>query len=310
MPENEIMLSIMIETYNQEKYISETLESILKQSYSFPYEIIVGNDCSTDGTAKILDKYALEYPQILVIHNKKNLGAMGNYYNVLSKTNGKYIMDCAGDDYWLPGKVQNQIEYLENHPDVDCIYGKVTGIDGDGNKKAINWGSETEGFDDIFKCIDKIPPATMCFKREIMEQYLKDVKPQEKNWKMEDYPFYLWCSRNKKIEFINQYYASYRILDNSVSHSTDLNKKISFYESIQDVRLFFINKYDLDVSYKQYTEDFHNRSLYHFCINEKKIKDGLNYYQNIIAKTKKDRIIWLLVKLNLYNSIYKLLKRK
>ncbi|MEE1211697.1 MAG: glycosyltransferase [Treponema sp.] len=104
---DELIFSVVVIAYNQEKYIEKTLDSILSQEHSYSYEIIIGDDCSSDKTPQIIEEYRKSYPSIVKpIYNSKNLGAMNNYYNTISKVKGKYIMICGGDDYWLPLKVE------------------------------------------------------------------------------------------------------------------------------------------------------------------------------------------------------------
>lgn len=234
----------MLETYNQESFIKETMESIINQNFSFPYEIIIGDDCSKDKTPEILDEYAKKYPQITVIHNKENLGAMGNYYNVLSKTRGKYIMDCAGDDYWLPGKVKTQINYMEKHPDVGMCYGQAKNWNE--NKKqfeAFNIGEKCEKFQDIFLG-NSIPALTVCLRGNLIRKYLDDVKPQNRNWRMEDLPEWLWFAKESKIKYLPQTFGVYRVQSESESHFVDEEKKQLFEKSCNDIRLYYVEKYN------------------------------------------------------------------
>jgi len=113
------LVSIVCITYNQEKYIGEALDSLLMQQTSFPYEIIVADDVSSDGTQAICEKYAKRYPEIIhYIRREKNVGGMMNEYMAVQEAKGKYIAFCEGDDYWIDvNKLQQQVDFLESHPD-------------------------------------------------------------------------------------------------------------------------------------------------------------------------------------------------
>lgn len=112
-------LSIMVVTYNQEQYISECLDSILAQEINFSYEIIVGDDCSTDTTGQILDTYAAKHSCISVKHHPKNLGHVKNWEYCLNQCQGEYIAILEGDDYWTDmHKLQRQADYLDKHAEV------------------------------------------------------------------------------------------------------------------------------------------------------------------------------------------------
>lgn len=116
--ENEsVLVSVIVLTYNQEKYIAQALDSILMQKTNFDFEILVGDDASTDGTQKILQMYQQRYPNIVkVFRREKNLGPTKNAYELFLIAKGKYLASCEGDDYWLsPDKLNIQISFLENH---------------------------------------------------------------------------------------------------------------------------------------------------------------------------------------------------
>lgn len=244
------LLTILIETYNQECFIKQTIESILNQDYWFDYEIIIGDDCSTDKTPVILDEYAKRFPQIKVIHNPKNLGAMGNYYNIVTKAKGKYIMDCAGDDYWLPGKVKKQILYLEKHPNIGMCYGTVKVLE---NSEFLD---NLMGFDKpTFKNLlygNRVPALTVCFRNNLFKKYYKDVEPQNKPWLMEDYPLWLWLSKESRIKFFPDTFGVYRILSESASHSIDSVKVNKFNESIYQIKDFYSKKYNKEKLLEKY----------------------------------------------------------
>ena len=119
------MVSVIVLTYNHEKYIKEALDSILMQKVNFDYEILIGDDASSDNTVKILKKYQNRYPNIIRLFlNKINLGGTYNAYNVLINAKGKYVATCEGDDYWTDvNKLQIQVNYLEKNKDlVGCTH--------------------------------------------------------------------------------------------------------------------------------------------------------------------------------------------
>lgn len=116
-------LSVFVVTYNQEQYIRQALDSILMQQVNFDYEIIIGEDCSTDATPAICDEYAAKCPAIRVFHHQKNLGLIKNWEFVLNHCHGEYIAMIEGDDYWTdPHKLQTQVDFLDAHPDVALTF--------------------------------------------------------------------------------------------------------------------------------------------------------------------------------------------
>lgn len=113
--EEDIVVSVIILTYNQERYIAQAIEGVLMQRTDYPMEIIVSDDCSNDSTPEICRHYAELHPdKIRFIANKKNKGLVDNYFDTLLLVKGRYVADCAGDDYWSdPDKLDRQIAILE-----------------------------------------------------------------------------------------------------------------------------------------------------------------------------------------------------
>lgn len=113
----EVEVSVILITYNQENYIRKALDSILQQKTSFEYEIIIGDDCSTDTTPIIIKEYIRQYgSKIKAVFRKKNIGATRNSAGITSKAKGKYLAFLEGDDYWCDEqKLQIQYDFLEKH---------------------------------------------------------------------------------------------------------------------------------------------------------------------------------------------------
>ena len=115
-----LKFSVCVVTYNQEKYIEQCLQSLVDQVTAFDYEIIVGDDCSTDSTRTIIENLYKKYPEkIKPIYHKNNIGATENYRIVHLAASGKYVAHMDGDDYALPGKLQKQFNALESNP--ECV---------------------------------------------------------------------------------------------------------------------------------------------------------------------------------------------
>lgn len=118
-------VSACIITYNQEDYIRECLDGALSQVVDFDYEIVIGEDKSTDSTLAICEEYAAKYPKLIrLLKRKDNLGMMGNWIETIKACDGKYIAMCEGDDYWTdPLKLQKQVDFLdENEEYVACFH--------------------------------------------------------------------------------------------------------------------------------------------------------------------------------------------
>lgn len=106
-------------TYNHERFIRQALESVLAQHVNFDYEIVVGEDCSTDGTRAILMDFYRRYPERIVpLLHDRNIGAMRNFQATLAACRGQYLAILEGDDYWTcEDKLKRQVDFLDQHPD-------------------------------------------------------------------------------------------------------------------------------------------------------------------------------------------------
>lgn len=119
-------VSVCVVTYNQEKYIRKCLQSIADQKTDFDFEVIVGDDASTDRTGEIVQEFAERYPKIFkaVLH-KKNIGPTQNYFSVHNLARGKYISHLDGDDYCLPGKLARLASHLDANPDCAIVWHRM-----------------------------------------------------------------------------------------------------------------------------------------------------------------------------------------
>jgi glycosyltransferase involved in cell wall biosynthesis len=119
-------ISICIVTYNQSNYIRRCVQSIAEQEVNCDFEIIVGDDCSTDGTSNELERLKNEYPHLIrIISHKTNVGPIDNYFSVHNAASGKYIAHLDGDDYALPGKLQVLKSYLDANPECNIVWHRM-----------------------------------------------------------------------------------------------------------------------------------------------------------------------------------------
>ena len=117
-------ISVCIITYNHEKYIRQCIEGVLCQELDYDYEIIIGEDCSKDGTLSICKELAAKYSdKIRLISRPSNIGMLKNWVSTIQECQGKYIAICEGDDYWTdPLKLQKQVDFLEKNPDYSLCF--------------------------------------------------------------------------------------------------------------------------------------------------------------------------------------------
>jgi glycosyltransferase involved in cell wall biosynthesis len=125
-----VKVSVCVVTYNQVEYVRECLQSLIDQRTDFGIEIIVGDDCSTDGTREIVREFALRYPSIVVaLLHEVNLGPAKNYLAVHGAASGEYVAHMDGDDYALPGKLAALVEVFDLNPSVNLAWHRMQILD-------------------------------------------------------------------------------------------------------------------------------------------------------------------------------------
>lgn len=130
-------VSVCIITFNQAAYIEQAVLSALDQVTTFDYEIVIGDDCSTDGTPALLKSLAQQYSRIRLLDRPRNLGINRNLASTVGECRGRYVALLEGDDYWTdPTKLQRQYEFLESRPDFAmCFHPAIARRDGEADTK-------------------------------------------------------------------------------------------------------------------------------------------------------------------------------
>ncbi|MCL1920421.1 MAG: glycosyltransferase [Kiritimatiellaeota bacterium] len=127
-------VSVRILTYNHERWIAEAIESVLMQECDFTFEIVIGEDCSTDKTRGICLDYQKRFPHIIrVLHSDTNVGIERNSLRTNARLRGEYVCAFEGDDYWLDTrKLQKQVDLMRKHPDASLCVAFTKTAHGDG----------------------------------------------------------------------------------------------------------------------------------------------------------------------------------
>ena len=151
MLSGDIKVSVIILTFNHEKYISQAIEGVLSQNTNFPFEMIIGDDASTDSTPEIINDYARRYPDIIrAVCRKNNLGPTRNGYECLLLARGEYLAACEGDDYWCDdSKLRKQVDFLDRNPDYSAVTHEVIAVDESGQPlrhQRISWISKKRDY--------------------------------------------------------------------------------------------------------------------------------------------------------------------
>ncbi|WP_286741017.1 glycosyltransferase family 2 protein [Psychrobacter sp. UBA3068] len=229
-----IELSVCVVCYNQEKYIAECLESLVSQETNFKFEIIVGEDCSTDNTRIIVQQYVDRYPHLIrPIFYRKNVGAVENIKQVYIAAKGKYIAHIDGDDLAFPAKLQKQFDILESNIDCNICTHDVKQIDSNGEFK--NRGlTHPQGKYDIFHLYQNLPffaHSSKMFRNKYDSNFWEELL---NNPKILDIDIHVASLESDYIYHTNEMLGAYRV---GVGISFD-NKKINRDLSLGAERVF------------------------------------------------------------------------
>ena len=211
------LVSICCVTYNHQQYIHEAVNSFLIQRTSFPFEILIHDDASTDGTTDIVLEYAKRYPDIIkpIIQtvNQYKQGGLINPRFVFPKARGKYIALCEGDDYWTDEtKLEKQVLFLENNPDYVITYTDCQPFDENGILHT-DFGGNKRDLDSIelIKCTP-IYTLTACFRNVI-----KDIAPDLMSARFGDLVIWSLLGAHGRGKYLSEIKpAAYRVHEGGV----------------------------------------------------------------------------------------------
>ena len=231
MPEENgrMKVSVRLTTYNHEKFISQAIDSALMQKVNFDYEIVIGEDCSTDSTRKIVIDYQKKNPEkIRLLLPEKNYGMIRNSVEALQACRGEYVALLEGDDYWTsPYKLQRQVDFMDMHSDYALCFHPVEMIYEDNVQFCGRfWGNAVEKdtieLSDLFIYDNLIPTCSVVRRRGIFDCIPKWFYKVPYG----DWVSHLISAQYGKIGRIDEVMAAYRLHSNGAWTSlTELNKQ-------------------------------------------------------------------------------------
>jgi len=236
---NEVKVSIATVTYNHEEYIIEAMESVINQKTNFKFEMIIGEDCSSDSTKEIIREYETKYPDIIKpIYNTHNLGGRNNYLNVLNHCNGKYIAILDGDDVMMQGRLQKEVDFLEQNSNFSMVAHNMNIIDynhniiGETNSKFKKFEGSVS---DLVKYGCYVANSSVMYRKK----YLKlDIFETYHKTRYGDTFMHMIVSSSGKIGFIDEVLGLYRKHDNGITANQNLEQRLK----VLDIELGIVEK--------------------------------------------------------------------
>lgn len=240
---DEIKVSVAMTTYNHEEFIAQAIESVLMQQTDFEYELIIGEDCSTDQTRNIVQEYAEKHPNLIkTLLHPHNLGpahspGKHNFVSVLEACQGDYIAILEGDDYWIdPYKLQKQVEFLEANEDYVLVCANALRTS-DQNEfttarlKHIQLGEFDFSIRDLF-LRNPVITLTVMFRNYLIKKFPEIFFVSYHG----DWPLYMLLCQYGKGHFMNQVFGVYRSHNHSViSQYTGQRGIVELYEHLMNM---------------------------------------------------------------------------
>lgn len=209
-----ITVSIFMLTYNQEAFIAKAIEGVLMQKTSFRYQLVIGEDCSSDATRQICESYAAQYgDRIKLLPSPAvNAGLITNYMRTITACDGTYIAICDGDDYWIDeNKLKKQVGFLNCNPDFSIVYTAVNKLFTDGTLESYGYSfnKTTLIFEDLIHH-NSIFSVTALFKNPQLQG--TGIPAWIKNFPFGDWQTYLWILKDgSKVHYMDEVTAAYRM---------------------------------------------------------------------------------------------------
>lgn len=273
-----IKVSVCVPTFNHASYIAQMLDGALMQKTDFPFEIVIGDDASTDGAQAIIRKYAETYPGIIraFLHEEnqgpqspKEFAGRNNVLQLLKACRGEYVAMCEGDDYWTdPYKLQKQADLLDKHPEFAICHHNVMVIYEDGspertfnpdNQKAVST------IDDILQDRWFMATASWMYRNYFLTE---DFAPWHAAAAAGDWALSIQLAAKGEIGYIPEILGIYRKHSAGLSNvhaQTNLNFLKNRKEMFENVNLWLDRKYEntIKMTVARYEEQLEKLAVQH-----------------------------------------------
>lgn len=258
------LVTIICLVYNHEPYLRKCLDGFVMQKTTFPFEAIVHDDASTDGSTKIIRDYVEKYPNIIKsIYEVKNLygkGIIGKKIDAAMHACSKYIAFCEGDDYWIdPFKLQKQVDFLETHPDYTMCCNR-TKLYSEHTKSFIgenfcyDISKDIETKDIIYRTGLFISTCSILYKKNVKDNYPDYCK----QCVVGDYPSQIMCAMKGKTYYFNEAMSVYRVQNSSSWMGRQKWSALSE-SNIKRIHSMLIMFHGFACDYPKFKKEFNNK---------------------------------------------------
>lgn len=268
-----VLVSVVMSSYNHERYIGESIESVLNQSFG-DLELIITDDCSTDASQAVIAKYMHGDPRVNAVFHQKNMGITKTLNDGLDQVRGKYVCFLDSDDLWMQNKLERQLEILKQN-DTKLVWSEGEIIDGQGQKtgqlftRFLNAPPHRSG--NLFQqllCEQFILLQTMIFRSE----YLRNVRFDSELKYVNDHRFLVDLALDHEFLFMPEHLAKYRVHGGNIT----FKKEVEWAKDKIRIRRYFLDAYSDRLSQRAKADIIYQIGFYLSRLGDK--KEAKKYY--------------------------------
>lgn len=277
MKSKDIKVSACIIAYNHEKFIRKCLDGAVNQEIAYDYEIVIGEDKSTDETLKICKEYHEKYPHLIkIIKRSENLGMTGNWLGTLESCSGDFIALCEGDDFWTdPLKLSKQVDFLIENETYALCGSKIQSLDEAGNRnesQGKKFGPVT--LEDVLRK-NEFTTCTVTLRRKALK-----IPPFKNFHRFFTVDWPLWCSLLESGDGFNFNYISAQYNIHSEGATSGRNRINTLKNKLED-RLLMIENFP---EKKKVIKSYGSKIILHYIW---KVLSGKKSYFQAVLKNRK-----------------------
>ncbi|MCC9019088.1 glycosyltransferase [Flavobacterium lipolyticum] len=293
--QNKSLVTVICLCYNHEKFVIESLCSVISQDYGI-VELIIVDDCSTDNSENIIKEWLVNYPQVTFIVNETNLGNTKSFNKALKLAQGNYIIDLAADDVLLPNCVSLQIKTFKEsaYKNLGIVYGNAELITEKGefdsyyfpvddNRKTIIKKQTGDIYLNVLSGRDSICSVSSMAKKAVYDS----LNGYDEKLSYEDLDFWIRASRIYEFDFIDEILIKKRISENSLTSSFYDNKKLGFKKI--NLSTYLILKKAIQLNRTKEEDLAIQKRVHHEIVHTFQIRDYGLFLKNISLRF---RLFW------------------
>ena len=309
-------ITVFITSYNQKDFLIEAIESVLSQTLQ-PFEIIISDDCSNDGSQEVIARYAHKHPQLIrPFYHKQNIGIPRNKSFALEQTKGNLVTYLDGDDRFLPRKLELELDWLKSHPDSKIVFSNVYYINEKGERTGI-WVEDDQKLPTGYvfsQAFSRDFPRGSLFRNELIDyDCLKKVGFFDSEFAM----YHDWELRIRLTKHFNVAYCP-EILNEYRRHAEGISRSVPSHHFDEMERVYQKNK-DLLTSLSETDRKDIDQRLFNVLrplayksiiekLNEEDRVNGFNCFRRSLSYGKRLYHLGLLFLLLIPGPLYKTLR--